>query len=545
MAKSGERLQATSNAIHDGRGKWMALAAAFLGWMFDGFEIGMFPLVGPSALDDLLGRQIAANPALKDQWFGVIMSVFLVGAATGGVVFGWLGDRIGRVRAMSLSIFTYAIFTGLCGLATEAWHIAVLRFIASLGMGGEWALGVALVTELWPDKSRAVVAGLIGAAANVGILLVGLLSLVLVSFIEATGKWLLSLGTNQDTVDMLLSHDGWRLVMIAGALPALLIFFIRLFVPESHKWEAERAKGATSHWATRDLLGVVIGALGAIAVIAVWSPFFGAYFNRPAANNGPAELTAVTQVLRLAITGIGLAIALVGYIYPVVRYLGRAETAQRLQVGEGRRNIRLMLLGACLAGVPLLGTWGSLQWAPKWAVPLAKLLPPEGGPYFAKEYTQIASASGAILGTVIAALVAGWLGRRITYALLCVGSFASLVYLYRANDAYGAKLLASAFAAGGITAAFYGWFPLYLPELFPTSIRATAQGFAYNFGRVISAIGTLQTAALTAYFAQGIAADRRDIEAFPKAGAALAAIYLIGLFIIWLGPETKGRPLPD
>ena len=101
------------------------------------------------------------------------------------------------------------------------------------------------------------------------------------------------------------------------------------------------------------------------------------------------------------------------------------------------------------------------------------------------------------------------------------------------------------FAAGGITAAFYGWFPLYLPELFPTSIRATSQGFAYNFGRVLSAIGSLQTATLTAYFAQGIAADRSDIEAFPKAGATLAAIYLIGLFIIWLGPETKGKPLPE
>ena len=111
------------------------------------------------------------------------MAMFLVGAATGGVLFGWLGDRIGRVRAMSLSIFTYAIFTGLCGFATEAWHIAVLRFIASLGMGGEWALGVALVTEIWPDRSRAWLAGAIGAAANVGFLLVGLLSLVLVSFI--------------------------------------------------------------------------------------------------------------------------------------------------------------------------------------------------------------------------------------------------------------------------------------------------------------------------------------------------------------------------
>jgi MFS family permease len=526
------------------RGIWMALFAALLGWMFDGFEIGMFPLVGPSALDELLGQEMVTNPALKGEWFGVIMSVFLIGAATGGVVFGWLGDRLGRVRAMSLSIFTYAIFTGLCGFAGEAWHIAVLRFIASLGMGGEWALGVALVTELWPDKSRALIAGLIGAAANVGMLLVGLLSLVLVSFIVAAGEMLLSIGMPRDTVDTLLNNDGWRLVMIAGALPALLIFFIRLFVPESHKWEAERDKGATSYWATRDLIGVVIGALGAIAVIAVWSPFFSGYFNRAMVAGDPVGVTNVAKAIRLTITAIGLATAVVGYIYPVVRYLGRAESAQRLQVGDRRRYIRLMLLGACLAGVPLLGTWGSLQWAPKWAISLAGQLPAEGGPYFAKEYTQIASSSGAVVGTILAALTAGWLGRRVVYSLLCVGSFASLVYLYQANDAYGAKLLASVFAAGGITAAFYGWFPLYLPELFPTSIRATAQGFAYNFGRVLSALGSLQTATLTAFFAQGIAANRIEVEAFPKAGATLAAIYLIGLFIIWLGPETKGKPLP-
>jgi hypothetical protein len=117
--------------------------------------------------------------------------------------------------------------------------------------------------------------------------------------------------------------------------------------------------------------------------------------------------------------------------------------------------------------------------------------------------------------------------------------------MYQANDIYGAKFLWSVFAAGGITAAFYGWFPLYLPELFPTSIRATSQGFAYNFGRVIAAVGTLQTAALTAYFARGIAPERVELDAFPKAGATLAAIYLIGVLIIWLGPETKGKPLPE
>jgi SHS family sialic acid transporter-like MFS transporter len=128
---------------------------------------------------------------------------------------------------------------------------------------------------------------------------------------------------------------------------------------------------------------------------------------------------------------------------------------------------------------------------------------------------------------------------------LCVGSFASLVYLYRWNDAYGVEFLVSVFVAGGVTAAFYGWFPLYLPELFPTSIRATSQGFAYNFGRVLSAVGSLQTAVLTAYFAQGIAPERIEVDAFPRAGATLAGIYLLGVLIIWLGPETKGEALPD
>src|SRR5215203_315482 len=162
------------------RGAYMALTAALLGWMFDGFEIGMFPLVGQPALNELLKDHPGTNPA---QWFGVITAVFLIGAASGGVLFGWLGDKIGRVRAMSLSIFTYAVFTGLCGFATEAWHVAALRFVASLGMGGEWSLGVALVNEIWPQRSRALIAGLIGAAANLGFLMVGLLSIGLLRFI--------------------------------------------------------------------------------------------------------------------------------------------------------------------------------------------------------------------------------------------------------------------------------------------------------------------------------------------------------------------------
>jgi MFS family permease len=532
--------------VDDNRGKWSALIAAFLGWMFDGFEMGMFPLVGPNALKELLSAESTASAAASTEWFGVIMAVFLVGAATGGVFFGWLGDRIGRVRAMSLSIFTYAIFTGLCAFATQAWHIAVLRFIASLGMGGDWALGVALVTEIWPDKSRTLLAGLIGAASNVGFLLVGLLSFVLLNFIQGAGDLLRGLGVPEDFVAKLLRGEGWRLLMIAGALPALLIFFIRLCVPESRRWEAASQRGQASHWATRDLIGVLIGACAALGMVVLWSPIVsGAVVPAPPAGGAPAAVPGWLTAVRVAGTAVGFTITLAGFMYPVVRYLGRSEAAGHLEPGRRGAYLRRMLLGACLAGVPLLGTWGSLQWAPKWAIAVAHFSPDAPGASYAKEFTQIATAGGAIFGTILAALAAGKFGRRITYFFLCIGSFASLVVMYRGNDAFGAQLLATAFVAGGVTAAFYGWFPLYFPEIFPTSIRATSQGFAYNFGRVLSAVGSLQTAVLTAYFAQGLAPERRDVDGLAGAGATLAGIYLVGVLIIWLGPETRGKPLPD
>ena len=257
---------AGTDALTSNVGRWMALTAALLGWMFDGFEMGLFPLIGGPALNDLLGP---ASTAQATQWFGAIIAVFLVGAATGGVFFGWLGDRIGRVRAMSLSIFTYAVFTGLCGFATEAWHIAALRFVASLGMGGEWSLGVALVNEIWPNKSRALIAGLIGAAANLGFLMVGLLSIGLYQFIDGVRALLPAIGMPEGMVSRLLANSGWRFLMISGALPALLVFFIRLFVPESKKWQNERARGATQHWSNVDLVGVSAGCLASIVII--WS----------------------------------------------------------------------------------------------------------------------------------------------------------------------------------------------------------------------------------------------------------------------------------
>lgn len=489
-------------------GRWMALTAALLGWMFDGFEMGLFPLIGGPALADLLGPT-AADASAK--WFGAIIAVFLVGAATGGVLFGWLGDRIGRVRAMALSIFTYAIFTGLCGFATEAWHIAALRFIASLGMGGEWSLGVALVNEIWPGKSRAIIAGLIGAAANVGFLMVGLLSLGLNRFIGGVETFLLGVGMPSTWVTPLLANSGWRFLMISGAFPAVLIFLIRLFVPESKSWQAEKSRGATSHWANQDLIGVLVGCAAALLIIWSWSPL-----------GASAPIAGVITVL-------GLVVALGGFLFPVRKYLERATAAGSLGAGSERLIVRNMLLGAALAGVALLGTWGSIQWAARWA---AQLEPDPSR--LAKEYTQIVLALGAIVGTFVAAVAAGRFGRRITYTVLCLGSIGTALLLYQANTQFNAFFLVCIFLAGAVTASFYGWFPLYLPELFPTAVRATGQGFAFNFGRILAAIGGLQTAALMGLFN----------GSFPQAGSVLTVIYIVGVFIIWIGPETKGEPLP-
>jgi MFS transporter, SHS family, sialic acid transporter len=535
-------------------GKWMALTAALLGWLFDGLEMGLFPLVQKSALDELVG------PDRRTLWMGIMTSFFLVGAATGGVLFGWLGDRLGRVRSMMLSVLTYAIVSGLCGFAQDlqignlyfpgAWQIGILRFVAALGMGGEWSLGVALINEIWPDRSRAFLAGLIGAAANVGYLLIGVVGSGVQQQIPLVRSGLSALGLSESWVDHLISepNQGWRFLMMLGAVPALLTFLIRWFVPESQKWERERGKGATSHWATVDLISVLIGAVAACGIIVLWAiqwqdvchdfqVFVGVDLSR--------------EILGFRILGslVGFGITTWGYTYPVLCYLKRARAAgliaatssaesfraepSRLDAaplvgGDLKPALKRMLLAATLSGVALLGTWGTIQQAPAWSGTLLQTEPT------APAQTQIFAALGAILGTIVAALLGGWLGRRITYFFLCIASFGIIQLFFQTSTVFDARFLILAFLTGGITASFYGWLPLYLPELFPTAIRATGQGFGFNFGRILAAVGVLQLQTL-----------QSAIGGLPQACAALSFIYVVGIVVIWFVPETKGQPLPE
>jgi MFS family permease len=504
-----------------------------MGWMFDGFEMGLFPLIGRPALRDLLSRADASLPAAQidagvNLWLGIMTAVFLVGAATGGVVFGWLGDRLGRVRAMTLSVLTYTLFMGLCGFSATVGQAAVLRFIAALGMGGEWSLGVALVMESWPNRSRAFLAGLIGAASNVGFLTVALVGLSLGKLIDATRTGLLSVGVPTDVVNYLIVDSqgdptGWRLMMLFGALPAVLTFFIRLMVPESERWLESKEQGAAQRWATRDMLGVLLGAVGAVSIILLWS--------RPLA-----------MPVRLAGSAVGFLVALIGFTYPVIRFLQRDREFVKETAGD-RATVRRMLLGACFSGVALIGTWASIQNAPSWADKIVERdlqqLPAEqltARRSDARAATQICSAIGAIIGTIAAALLGDAIGRRPAYALLCVLSLLSSLAFFQLNTHYGWPFLALVLVAGGVTASFYGWLPLYLPELFSTRVRATAQGFSFNFGRILAAIGALQFGYLMKEVFQGD---------FVRTCSTLSLVYLIGVVIIWFAPETKGQPLPD
>ena len=121
------------------------------------------------------------------------------------------------------------------------------------------------------------------------------------------------------------------------------------------------------------------------------------------------------------------------------------------------------------------------------------------------------------------------------FFLLCLGSLVTCAILVRGFDSYGPAFLTMVFVVGALTASFYGFFPLYLPELFPTRVRATGQGLSYNAGRILAAAGALQMSALMGMFD----------GSYAKAGAIITLVYLVGMVVIWLAPETKGKPLPE
>lgn len=392
-----------------------ALVAAGLGWMLDAMDVLLYSFVL---------NHVRAEFGIDDRTSGLLLAVPLAASAVGGALFGWLADRIGRVRALTWSIVVYSAATAACGLAQSPFQLGALRIFVGLGMGGEWATGAALVAETWPAEHRGKAMGLMQSA------------------------WAIGYAAAAAVNAAVLPAFGWRAVFFAGLLPALVTFWVRRSVPESARWRAAREK-------------------------------------RPPAGQ-----------LRNVLTGPGS---------------------------------RLTWLVAAMNALTMFAWWGLFTWIPSF---LGRPVE-DGGAGLSIVGTAgwvILMQVGMWFGYVSFGVIADAVGRRRAYVGYLVAA-AALVPLYAVSrDALALLALGPLVAFFG-TGHFSG-FGTVSAELFPTSVRATAQGLTYNLGRGVSALAPFTVGTLAV--SQGLG------SAFLITSAAF-----LGAAVLWVWIPEPRRDLRD
>ncbi|HVM59850.1 MAG TPA: MFS transporter [Verrucomicrobiae bacterium] len=416
------------------RYQWLVLFVAWLGWVFDSMDATIYALVMQPALHDLL-RAPPAGPVTADVigWYGgIIFSVFLIGWALGGVLFGVVADNFGRTKTLVLTILIYAVFTGMAALSQTWWELALFRFLTALGIGGEWAAGAALVAEVFPEEKRAGAAGLLQSAWAGGFLVAAIITLV-------------------------LRDHGWRPVFVVGIAPAVVALLVRLWVREPERWVTARAAERQS------------------------------------------------------------------------RIGGRQRLAELFAPGLARST----LVGSGLAFVAVFGLWGATNWTPTLirALPDLRNLTPSQVTSRVSYATMMLNV-GAIFGYLSFGPLANRVGRRPVFAAMCVGSLVMLPITFLIPRSYGQVLLLLPLL-GFFNSGIFSGFPIYLPELYPTRIRATGAGFCFNVGRVLASTGPFLTGWLVT-----------ALGSFGRGASAVALVYVLGLLILPFAPETRGKPLP-
>ena len=428
---------AGSNALFPPLGRtarWAVLAASFAGLVFDGIELGLMPVASLSVSQSLLGTQFTDK--LAGDWFARFTASLMLGAAVGGILLGSLGDRIGRTRAMGVSILLYSLFAGLGAFVKTQEQMLVLRFFVGLGVGGMWPNGVVLVSECWPNASRPVVAGVMGMGINFGVLILSQLARL----------WP-------------ITPDSWRWLFKLAALPAALGILTLSALPESPKWLASRSRRSASTAA-------------------------------PSAKRGNSPL------------------------------------------GELFRPplLRLTVLGIVLASIPLVGAWAASKWMIPWADKVAGAAHPGY-----KAIVQGWWALGATLGSFAGAQIAAWMGRRPSYCLISLGTTALTAAMFQLTAPLETAFLPVVFAQGFVGTLFFGWLPYYLPELFPTRVRAAGSGLAMNSGRFATAVCVL----ISGFLFSALGAS------YPMVGAFGALVYALGMVAIWFAPAVGRKDLDD
>jgi MFS family permease len=292
-----------------GRKHALVLAISYLGWVFDIMDMYLLILVRDDAMRELLGPTASAQD-VKD-YAGYAVSLTLVGWSLGGLFFGVITDKIGRTKAMSLTIIVYSVFTGLCGLSQTWWQLLILRFIAALGIGGEWGAGASIIAEVFPTRSRAWGAGILQSASGTGFLLAILLERIV--------------GGS--------AH--WRTAFIVGAVPAVVAVLVRLSMTESDAWKASKAKEAAKVGSVKELFAIptlrrrVLAATGLalFGIAAYWSTSFEAQFSligllKSMKLDPASDEFKNMKTLGLVVMTLGNITGFIGYI-PLAERIGR------------------------------------------------------------------------------------------------------------------------------------------------------------------------------------------------------------------------------